>query len=173
MIVDFFASLSAPAGLVRMLEPWSHAYGDSKVLPTVVEFLHIAALVLAGGYAVTLDRFTLRAFRSASLRESHLVELGRSHRLVVTGVALSAISGVLLFTADIETFWTSIVWWTKAMLIVLLLLNGFGITRLEGRLRSPGGNTEEVWHALRRTAIASIVLWFAISLAGVALVNIG
>ena len=165
--------MSAPEPLVKLLEPWSHAYGDSKVLPTIVVFLHIAALVFAGGYAITLDRFTLRAFRSTQLRAGHLQEVARSHRLVVSGLALSAISGLLLFTADIETYWTSVVWWTKAMLIVLLLLNGFGITRLETRLRSASGDEERGWRGLRLTAIASIVLWFAIALAGVALVNIG
>jgi len=165
--------MSAPASLVKLLEPWSHAYGDSKVLPTVVVFLHIAALVFAGGYAVTLDRFTLRAFRSNELRASQLQELSRSHRLVVTGLALSAVSGVLLFTADVETYWTSAVWWTKATLIVLLLLNGFGITKLETRLRSSPSGAEDAWRGLRRTAIASIVLWFAIALAGVTLVNVG
>ena len=165
--------MSAPASLVKLLEPWSHAYGDSKVLPTIVTFAHIAALVFAGGYAITLDRFTLRAFRSSALRASQLEELSRSHRLVISGLTLSAISGVLLFTADIETFWTSAIWWTKATLIVLLLLNGFGITKLESRLRATGDNADAAWRNLRRTAIASIILWLAVALAGVALVNAG
>ncbi|HMC57406.1 MAG TPA: hypothetical protein VKH19_19650 [Gemmatimonadaceae bacterium] len=170
--------ISAPASLVRLLEPWSHAYGDSKVLPIVVVFAHIAALVFAGGYAVTLDRFTLRAFRSSELRAAQLDELARSHRLVVIGLTLSVVSGALLFTADIETYWTSVVWWTKAALIVVLLLNGFGITKLESRLResqsgvSPA-TADIAWRGLRRTAIVSIVLWFAIALCGVTLVNIG
>jgi len=165
--------MSAPESLVKLLEPWSHAYGDSKVLPTIIVFLHIAALVFAGGYAITLDRFTLRAFRSSELRSNQLDELARSHRLVIAGLALSVVSGVLLFAADVETYWTSVVWWTKAVLIVLLLLNGFGITKLEVRLRASPANADAAWRGLRRTAMASIVLWFAIALAGVALVNVG
>src|SRR4051812_4539465 len=106
--------MSAPEALVKFFEPWAHAYGDSKVLPTIVVFVHIAALVLAGGYAITLDRFTLRAFRGdAAGRARQLDELTVSHRLVLSGLALSLVSGVLLFTADIETYWTSVVWWTK------------------------------------------------------------
>lgn len=166
--------MSAPELLVKLVQPWSDLYGDSKVLPTVIVFLHIAALVFAGGYAVTLDRFTLRAFRgSAELRARQLDELAISHRLVVAGLALSAITGVLLFTADLETYWTSAIWWTKATLIVLLLLNGYGITRLEARVRAGTGDMEHAWRGLRRTAMASVTLWFAIALAGVALVNIG
>ncbi|HJQ19868.1 MAG TPA: hypothetical protein VJ867_05915 [Gemmatimonadaceae bacterium] len=168
------ASLDAPQSLVKLLQPWSHAYSDSKVLPTVVVFLHIAALLFAGGYAVTLDRFTLRAFRSdPATRTSQLRALAVSHRIVLSGLALSLVSGVLLFAADVETFWTSVIWWTKAGLIVLLLLNGYGITRLEHQLRTSTGDGEVAWRGLRRTAVASIVLWFAIALAGVALVNAG
>jgi hypothetical protein len=166
--------VTAPEPLVKLFEPWAHAYGDSKVLPTIVVFLHIAALVFAGGYAVTLDRFTLRAFRSdAEARTRQLDALSVSHRLVVSGLALSVVSGVLLFTADIETYWTSVVWWTKAVLIVMLLLNGYGITKLEAQLRAARGDVELAWRGLRRTAIASLILWFAIALAGVALVNVG
>ena len=166
--------MSAPASLVKLLEPWSHAYGDSKVLPTVVVFVHIAALVFGGGYAVTLDRFTLRAYGGdADARRRQLEALTVSHRLVLSGLAFSAISGVLLFAADIETYWTSAIWWTKAALIVLLLLNGYGITKLEAQLRAGQGDAEGAWRGLRRTAIASLVLWFTIALAGVALVNVG
>lgn len=157
---------------MNLFEPWAHAYGDSKVLPTAIVFLHIGALVFAGGYAVTLDRFTLRAIHGAAdVRARQLEELARSHRLVIGGLSLSAITGVLLFTADIETYWTSVIWWSKAAMIVLLLLNGYGITKLETRLRSSTGDADAAWRGLRRTAVASMVLWFAIALAGVALVN--
>jgi hypothetical protein len=169
--------MSAPAALVKLLEPWSALYSDSKVLPTIVVFSHIAALVFAGGLAVTLDRGTLRAARgSPEMRARQLVELSAAHRLVIGGLALSAVTGVLLFTADVETFFISRIFWTKATMIVLLLSNGYAMTRAEARLRSEDGDAAVVdasWRRLRTTARVSLMLWFAIAFAGVALAEAG
>jgi hypothetical protein len=165
--------MSAPSALVRLLEPWSQLYSDSKVLPTVVVFAHIAALVLAGGLAVTLDRATLRAARgSPEIRARHLDDLGAAHRVVLSGLALSAVTGVLLFTSDVETYFTSKIFWTKATMIALLLANGYAMTRTERRIRAADDATAP-WSRLRTTALVSLVLWFAIAFAGVALVNAG
>jgi hypothetical protein len=166
--------MSAPAALVRLLEPWSHLYSDSKVLPTVIVYAHISALLLAGGLAITIDRATLRAARgSTDQRVRHLDELSAAHRVVLSGLALSAITGVLLFTADLGTYFTSRVFWTKATLIVLLLVNGYMMTRTEKSIRSAPVNADAAWKRLRTTAVISLVLWFAIPLAGVALVDAG
>lgn len=165
--------MSAPAALVRLVEPWSSLYSDSKLLPTVVVFAHIAALVLAGGFAVTLDRATLRAARGSSdMRARQLTELGAAHRLVVSGLALSVVTGVLLFTADLETYFTSRVFWLKATMVVLLLANGFWMTRVEESAHAPEPEVAEAaWPRLRAAAIVSMVLWGAIAFAGVALVK--
>jgi len=162
--------MSAPASLVHLFEPWSHLYSDSKIIPTVVVFAHIAALVFAGGLAVTLDRATLRAFRSSEFRWRQLEDLAAAHRLVLFGLALSFITGVLLFTADLETFYGSWIFWGKMTLIVLLLTNGYAMTRLESRIReTPNAADAAGWKRLRTTAAVSITLWFIIAFAGVAL----
>ena len=167
--------MSAPTGLVHLLEPWAHAYGDSKLLPTLVVFGHIAALVFAGGLAVTLDRATLRAARpngSAEHRWRQLEELERAHRFVLTGLALSLVTGLLLLAADIETFFGSWIFWTKMGLIALLLANGYLMTRTESRIRNtPNAADEAGWKRLRIAAMVSFFLWFTIAFAGVALVN--
>lgn len=164
------APVEAPAALVQFLEPWSRLYSDSKVIATLVVFLHVAALVFAGGLAVTLDRATLRAARKPDARARHLEDLASSHRVVLSGLTLSFTTGLLLFTADLEAYFTSWIFWTKMGLIVFLLTNGYGITRAESLLRA-GGSPEVGWAQLTRTAWASLVFWFAIALAGVALVN--
>ena len=57
-------------------------------------------------------------------------------------------------------------------LVIVLLLNGYGITRAERALEQDSSDRSPHWPALRRTAIASLCLWFTITLAGIALVNL-
>lgn len=165
--------MGPPAALVQFVEPWSQLYSDSTVLPVLIVFGHLAALVFAGGLAVTMDRATLRASRGpAEFRWRQLEALAVAHRLVVTGIALSFVTGVLLFTADLETYFVSWIYWTKMTLIVLLLANGFAMTRAEARISSAPNAADDIgWKRLRMTAIASLFLWFAIAFAGVALVK--
>jgi hypothetical protein len=165
--------MQAPASLVGLLEPWAQLYGDSKLLPILIVFGHIAALVFAGGLAVTLDRGTLRASRGpAEFRWRQLEALGSAHRYVLAGLGLSAATGVLLFTADLETYFVSWIYWTKMGMILLLLANGYAMKRLETRIGStPNAADDAGWKQLRLTAIASLILWFAIAFAGVSLVK--
>ncbi len=165
--------LTPPEALVKLVEPWSALYSDSATIATLVVFGHIAALVFAGGLAVTLDRATLRAARGpAEFRWRQLEELRAAHRLVIGGLALSAVTGVLLFAADLETYFGSWIFWTKMGLIVVLLANGYMMTRAEGRIsNAPNAADDAGWKQLRTAAIASLVLWFAIAFAGVALVQ--
>lgn len=166
--------MAAPDALVRFVEPWSHLYSDSALVATLVVFAHVAALVFAGGLAITLDRATLRAAHGSSqARWRQLEELRAAHRLVLTGLALSLASGVLLLAADLATYLGSWVFWLKLSLIALLLINGFLMTRAEGRVGiSPNAADEAGWKTLRLTATLSMFLWFAIAFAGVALVNL-
>ena len=165
--------LTPPEALVKLVEPWSTLYGDSTIIPTLVVFGHIAALVFAGGLAVTLDRATLRAARGpAEFRWRQLEELRAAHRYVIVGIGLSVATGVLLFAADLETYFGSWIYWTKMGLIVLLLLNGYLMTRAEGRISdTPNAADDAGWKQLRIAAIVSLVLWFTIAFAGVALVK--
>jgi hypothetical protein len=165
--------MGPPAALVQFVEPWSQLYSDSRLIPTLVVFAHIAALVFAGGLAVTTDRATLRASRGpAEFRWRQLEELARAHRTVVTGLGLSIVTGVLLFLADLETYFVSPIFWTKMALIALLLINGYLMTRTETRIRlTPGADDDAGWRRLRTSAGISIALWFAIAFAGVALVK--
>ena len=163
--------MTTPAALVQLFEPWAKIYADSKLVTTLVVYGHVASMLLAGGLAITLDRATLRAVRAVDLRARQLTELASAHRVVVTGLALSAITGLLLFAADIETYFVSWIFWTKMGLVVLLLANGYRMTRVDTALRLAPADAEPGWRRMRASAWISLVLWFVIALAGVALVN--
>ena len=162
-----------PEALVHMLQPWNDYYSHSKGAETVVQFLHIGGLVLAGGLAMSADRGTLRALRIAAADRTHYTrELAAVHRWVLTGLAVVVVSGVALLASDIETFFGSWLFWTKMALVALLLLNGLLMTRAESALRQDASDASPHWLKLRRTAITSLVLWFVITAFGVSLVNL-
>jgi hypothetical protein len=128
-------------------------------------------LLLAGGAALTADRATIRVARSsADDRARHLGDLARTHAVVLSGLALSFASGVLLFLSDVDEFLGSPVFWVKLGLIGLLLLNGFVMTLTE-RALSTGGNESALWARLRTISVLSLILWIATTLAGVVLTN--
>ena len=165
--------LAPPQLLVDLADPWATLYGRSSVLPTLVGFLHVAPIVVGGGLALALDRATLRLHGDEpGPRARHLAELGSAHRVVLGALALSFVSGVALFTADVETYFGSWIFWLKMGFIAMLLANGALMDRAERTLRASRVNDDAPWRRLRRLALASLALWLTITLAGVALLNL-
>ena len=168
------AQLTATEGssaLARLAEPWNSLYSDSKVVSSAVVFLHLLPLLVAGGAALTADRATLRAARgSADDRARQLRELARVHAVVLGGLALSFVSGVLLFLSDVDEYLGSPVFWVKLGFVGLLLLNGFMMTRTEKALAS-GGNESALWARLRTISVLSLILWTTTTLVGVVLMS--
>jgi uncharacterized membrane protein len=153
--------------VLHLVQPWASVYSDSKLVATVVTFVHLAGLLMAGGVAVAFDRTTLR-FSGGSVEERrvHLDELAVVHRVVIAGLILVIVSGILMLAGDLAALVASWAFWVKMALFALLLSNGATMTRAEQALRrAPGGD----WGRLRRLAMASLVLWFAVLLASVAL----
>ena len=162
--------LAPPSALVTLVEPWASFYSDSPLAQTLVTYAHIGGLVVGGGAAIAADRVTLRMASDVD-RRRHLLEIGRLHRLVLTSLAVVVVSGLLLFTSDLETYWASPVFWTKMALVAALLVNGARMQRIERKATLESVVSSAQWAAMRGTAIASLALWLAITLAGVALIN--
>ncbi|HXT19100.1 MAG TPA: hypothetical protein VN706_25960 [Gemmatimonadaceae bacterium] len=163
--------IAPPSSLVDLLKPWNDFYSHSKTAETIVQFLHIGGLLMAGGLAIAADRGTLRALRIAASDRTHYTrELASVHRWVITGLVVVVLSGLALLTSDLETFWGSAIFWIKMALVVILLVNGLFMTRAEAVIER-GDDSAAAWQTLHRTAVSSLTLWFIITALGIALVN--
>jgi predicted tellurium resistance membrane protein TerC len=157
--------------LSHLLESWSSLYANHAALRTAIEFTHIGGLVAGGGCAITADLATITAAREGpGARTTHLDLLRKTHRIIVLGLAALFVSGVLLFAADVETYWYSRIFWLKMALIVFLLMNGAWLLLVE---RQANAGDPRSWARLHYTATASLVFWFLTTLAGAALPNLG
>jgi len=157
--------------LSHLIEAWASLYANHPALRTGIDFMHVGGLLAGGGCAVTADLATIRVARESPVaRATHLQVLQRTHLLVVSGLGALVFSGLLQFTADLETFLHSRVFWLKMGLFALLLANGGLVLRGERQVirGEPGA-----WTRLHYAAVASLVLWFLTTLAGTALPNIG
>ena len=161
--------MAAPEFLIEASQGWARLYADSKAVSTGVMFVHFAGLLLGGGAAVAADRETLKAAREAEpVRADHLAFLGTVHGIAIAGLALLAASGVAMLLSDVETFWSTRVFWIKMSLVVLLLANGLLMRQAE---QLASAMPAWAWRRLTATSIISLVLWFAILLASTMLGN--
>jgi cytochrome b subunit of formate dehydrogenase len=160
--------------LADVLEPWATLYKDSKPVQVGVMFTHLGALVVGGGLALTKDREVIRAVRDGTAGAVYSApERVAVHRTVVAALAVLALSGLALLAADVETFLVSPVYWSKMTLVVLLLLNGAWMLRIESRLGGAPSAAQAGWKMLRNSSRTSAALWFSIVLLGVWLENSG
>ncbi len=143
---------------VDIVARWAHLYSDHKTVSTAVTYVHLAGVLLGGGIAVAADRDVL-----ASVPSPDLMGVRPPHRLIVTALVVIGTSGLLMLFADLHTYVTSPVFWTKMGCVLLLI--GNGAVRLKAE-RTARQGVMTAWHRLRSTSIASLVLWFVILLAG-------
>lgn len=155
----------------HLLASWGSLYANHAALRTAIEFTHVGGLLAGGGCAITADLATLTAVRVGThARGAQLQLLQRTHRLVVSGLVALFVSGALLLAADVDTYWSSRIFWIKMGLIALLIVNGARLVRGEREVRL---GRDRAWEQLHRASLVSLALWFATTLAGAALPNIG
>jgi uncharacterized membrane protein len=157
--------------LTSLLESWSSIYSNHAALRTAIEFAHVGGLVAGGGCAVAADLATINAARNPiAARRAELRLIKRTHGIVLWSLVAIAVSGVLLFGADADTYWHSRIFWLKMALVAVLLANGTWLLAGERRVeRDEAG----AWARLHVAAVCSVVLWLLTTLAGSALPNIG
>lgn len=159
--------------LVELAKPWARFYSKSTPAQNIILFAHLAGLLGGGGLAIAADR-TIWKVRAApdEVRMRVLAEVSGVHRPVIIGLVFAVLSGALMTAADLETYVTSPVWWTKMCVVALLLANGAWLRSIERTaLRNPA-MTPAVWAKFTLSSRLSLALWFAVVLIGVALGNI-
>lgn len=158
--------------MVAALEPWNTLYSGSTALSVSMTFAHLGAMMVGGGLAISADRTVLRAGTPAdgAARVALADAVGDVHRPVVIALAISAISGVAQLAADLEALAVNKVMWVKLALLLALAINGALMLRNESAMRRDTGGAR-AFATLRLRAITSLVLWLAITLAGVGLMQ--
>ncbi len=161
----------APLAAIGIVERWAHLYADSKLLSAGVMFVHLAGVLVAGGMAIAADRASLLlpAEGGADLT-GEIARLKAVHAWVVGGLALTVATGVLQVLSDVHTYLTAWLFWLKMGLIAILLANGWVRLRAERAIEAGAAVPSLVW--FKRTSAVSLVLWFAVLLAGAFLTTI-
>jgi len=178
----FRALLSIPdvGQIDAFAEPWRRLYAQSPLLSTLILFGHLGGLLAAGGLTVAAERATLRLDPGCDVdRRRHLAELERLRAPVWTAFGIALLSGALLFFADVEAFAASRIFWTKMLLVALLIANTTLTARLDAALRRDGDAASPLasdvrarrWRRRRAGAVASAMLWFVLVLVGAALTS--
>ena len=181
MLLGAVLSIPDVGQIDAFAEPWRRLYAQSPLLSTLILFGHLGGLFAAGGLTVAADRATLRLDPSDEHdRRRHLSDLARLQRPVWVAFVIAALSGALLFLADVEAFALSRIFWTKMALVALLLANSLFAARLDAALRraesvaaekTPENVRAMRWRRRRGAAAASALLWFGLVLVGTALAS--
>ena len=155
----------------HLLAPWSTLYSNHTIVAMLVMTLHLLALLVGGGFAVSADHATLNARAAGGAERSRqLVRLSRTHTIVVVALAVSFFSGLLLAAADVRVFAASPLFWIKLGIVGALLANGAMLRSVENKMRK-GEPTELRWRRLALVSRLSIALWVFAVIAGVALTD--
>ena len=143
-----------------------------KAAALTATYLHIAGVMIGGGFAMASDRAALRVSRGSTEDRAFILrEFTFVHRPVIIALTVVVLSGASMLLADVETFLGNPVYYVKMGLFAVLLVNGLLMQRNEKRLATDPSASNIAWGGFRGTAIASIILWLSIALAGVLLTS--
>jgi len=158
-----------------LAEPWQKLYAHSTLVATLVLFGHVAGLLVAGALTYSTEMGALRLDPADDgARQRYLRVASRTRSVIARALAVAMVSGFLLFLADLEAFAVSPVFWTKMLLVVLLLVNAAVASRLDVRLlrEADAARAQDgLWRRRRVSAWTTAVLWFALVLSGSALAS--
>jgi hypothetical protein len=166
------ARLTLIQTLAEVAKPWADFYAKSKPTSLTATYLHIAGVMIGGGFAMASDRAALRVSRGSTQDRAFILrEFTFVHRPVVIALTVVVLSGASMLLADVETFLGNPVYYVKMGLFAVLLGNGLLMQRNEKRLAADPSASNAAWGSFRGNAITSLILWLSIALAGVLLTS--
>jgi hypothetical protein len=158
--------------LAEAVKPWADFYAKSKPTALGVTYLHIAGVMIGGGFAMASDRAALRVSKGSTEDRAFILrEFTFVHRPVIIALTVVVSSGAAMLLADVATFLGNPVYYVKMGMFATLLVNGLLMQRNEKRLAADPSAGNAAWGSFRGNAIASLVLWLSIALAGVLLTS--
>ena len=113
------------ASLASWAEPWRSAVSHSVVLSTGVLFVHLAALVCAGGFSLVADYEILRS-RSEQAPAPAAIDVPSPRTIAARALIVLLASGAALFLSDVAAFADMATFWLKMGLVALLLVERAG-----------------------------------------------
>jgi hypothetical protein len=148
---------------------WLHDTGfstwlrDSTWTEPIVETIHVLTLTLFLGFAVLLD---LRLLGVAMKRRRVSEVIGQLNPWLMGGFVVMVASGILLFSGDPVSFYTTIFFKIKMILIVLAGLNVLVFNATIGRKVEQWDLDKHTPGRAKVAAVLSLIFWVAIIAAG-------
>jgi uncharacterized membrane protein len=129
----------------------------------VIESIHVLTLTVFLGFTVLLD---LRLM-GVSMRERRASQvLAQLNPWVKASFAVMIVSGTLLFTGDPASFYSTIFFKIKMIMLLLALANILVFNWTAGRTIAEWDQARDTPRGAKAAAIISLVLWVAIIAAG-------
>ncbi len=136
---------------------------DSIWAEPIIETVHVLTLTLFLGFAVLLDLRLL----GVCLRRRRVSEVLRQlNPCLIGGFAVMVTSGVLLFSGDPVSFYSTIFFKIKMVLLALAGLNVWIFNATVGRKVAEWDLATATPRGAKAAAIVSLALWAAIVAAG-------
>lgn len=131
------SDLGIIAAVASWAEPWRGAVNHSVALSTGVLFIHLSALVCAGGFSLVADYEVLRTPNTLPATKEMVTRMTTSGPRGVAALALIVLlgSGAALFLSDVTAFADMATFWLKMGFIALLLANARAAISIPGQGR--------------------------------------
>ncbi len=136
---------------------------DSTWTEPIVETVHVLTLTLFLGFAVLLD---VRLLGLGMKRRRVSEVINQLNPWLIGGFTVMVVSGILLFSGDPVSFYTTIFFKIKMILIVLAGLNVFVFNTTIGRTVGEWDLGEPTPGRAKVAAVLSLIFWVAIIAAG-------
>lgn len=136
---------------------------DSLLLFPLLEAAHVIGLALVVGTIVIID---LRLLGVATMHRTFQRLADDTLKWTLAAFALTAITGVLMFTTNAAVYFHNTWFRAKAVLLVLAAINAIGF-ELIARRRMDGADFAHATPALAKViGTASLLIWISVIVAG-------